>query len=194
MIEIGESTDGMPQSFAELRAIVEDADRALKVIDRIPWRDKRDVLEDVRRQVADIADGLQQLDRRTAQQDERRHNIVANQQIDTTLWQMEQAVETLDLQLPRKSDILQEYRAAVAALEDVKAELLLSGTIDGKNAELRAAQLQLALRGNAQQRRVDDLKAQLDDCDATIEVARLQHGSAKARLAASTAVLQLYAS
>lgn len=64
---------------------------------------------------------------------------------------------------------LKEQSAARFALDDARAQLLVSG-VDGKNAEAREAQVRLAL--SAEFERLERASVAVSDCRATLECAR----------------------
>jgi len=107
------------------------------------------------------------------------------------------ALEELATALRQKADAGPRVQAAKAALEEAESAVLLNGTVDGKNAELRKAQLTLALRDDpAYQRAKADLadaERALDEANAAILLSERRLDAAKVQLRIVAATLEMLA-
>lgn len=122
-----------------------------------------------------------------------RKAIVEEYALEALSRSMEAETNCIYRTLLSKNQILAQYRRVQADLDAVKAELVLSDQVNGKNAEARAAQLTLLLKQHPLRDEGEHLRLELDRLDTEIRRAELQYGVVKTKLAAATAALTFLA-
>lgn len=108
------------------------------------------------------------------------------------------AIADLRLYLGQEADAKRQIRALQVQADDAKSMAQISGAIDGKNAEIRAAQLAQVLRSDPEyqriQREIADAENRLADAQGNGKVAQARLDAAKALIRQGTAVLEFLAS
>lgn len=101
----------------------------------------------------------------------------------------------LRTQMLRRSEAQRAIRALTAACEETKSAILLSENIDGKNAEIRSAQLVRTLADNrdywSTQQSISAWQIIFDEASAEIELLTHKLGALKAESRRITAVLSV---
>jgi cyanophycinase-like exopeptidase len=112
--------------------------------------------------------------------------------INARLDELDGTVETIACKAKERQALADKVSQHRTAVEEAKALVLIGGTIDGKNAEIREAQLTTALRGDpAYQAALTALReAEREVSDTDVELGRLRSRETalkiRARLAAAT--------
>ncbi len=180
-------------ALSDLKHFVDIAHEALTAVGGVNWAETTAQVEAIATRARNIAQWTANLESQAGRKLNERLAIVNGLAMESMEKAMDDAIITIDRVMRQRTQLLARYREAQAEMEAIKAELQLSGQIDGKNAEIRAAQVAKALGENPTTYRVEDFKRQLDELEATLEVERMRYSSAKARLAAATATLQFLA-
>ncbi len=101
--------------------------------------------------------------------------------------------EELRAQMVDRAKIQRDIKAFAAEIEEIKNDALLSEVIDGKNAEIRSAQLAKALGETlsyqAAQKAINDYQRQADEANAEVEYLTNKLAAQRAESRRITAVL-----
>jgi hypothetical protein len=160
----------------------------------VDWAATQAQIDAIERQAGHAASLQRAMNEQATERLRLRGEIIDNFGIDYLGRMMTDSTEIVYELMLRRNEQQAALRRETADLEAAKTDVLLSGAIDGKNAETRAAQMAQALGNNPVAANVDRLKAALDTLDAELEHARLRFATAKGRLAAATAALALLGS
>lgn len=108
------------------------------------------------------------------------------------------AIATLRDHLADEADLKAQLRALTQQAEEAKAMVQLNAGIDGKNAEVRSAQLVIALRDDpgyqAVQKEIATVEAEIAAASNGVRVAQAQLDLAKSQMRQGTACLELLGS
>lgn len=175
----------------------------------------KSTLADLRRERARLGYLIDNAEQELAEQHIAHENALAESEAARWLWKREYAVnaesnavaltESFDAShdglraaLARKERAAARIVSAKHSLDDAEAMVLLNGAVDGKNAELRKAQLTVALRADpAHEAATHDLAAaerDADEANADILLIERRLDAVKVHLRILAATLELLAS
>lgn len=123
--------------------------------------------------------------------------FVERLQIADALRQMDETIETIQRRLEARNAANADALKAKAEMDEVRALVFVGGSIDGKNAEIRDAQLTLALKGDPDYQsarlRYDAATERVSQADIEIDFLRSVQSALKARCRVIAAQLEYLA-